>query len=64
VPGVIANALIDPFLMDGCFPHEEVAQNPLLELTTPAHGAHVGLLEPGPIIWSERLVMHQLATCA
>ena len=62
VPGLILNALDDPFLTGGCYPRDEVAQNPALELMTPAHGGHVGFLHPGrpELTWAEHQVMRYL----
>lgn len=59
-PGLILNALDDPFLTGGCFPYQEVAENPHVELITPAHGGHVGFLEPGSLTWAERTALTRL----
>lgn len=42
VPTLIINAENDSFLSRECFPREEVAKNPYVEMLTPTHGGHVG----------------------
>ena len=54
VPTLIVNAQDDPFLLDDCYPHAEVAANRYLTLEAPAHGGHVGFMLPGTIYWSEQ----------
>ena len=44
IPTKIVNALNDPILSPQCFPYEEVAKNPFLELKTPSYGGHVGFM--------------------
>lgn len=53
IPGIILNALDDPFLGGGCYPYDEVAQNPLLTMLTPEHGGHVGFIDTSTPYWSE-----------
>ncbi len=44
IPTKIVNALNDPILSPQCYPHEQVENNPLLELKTPVFGGHVGFM--------------------
>lgn len=55
----ILNALDDPFLGPGCFPHEEARTNSRLTLVTPRVGGHVGFVSsrPGGLYWSEWTAM-------
>jgi hypothetical protein len=42
IPTLIINAQDDPFLPTECYPHEEAAANPLVQLEVPRYGGHVG----------------------
>lgn len=53
VPSLIVNSADDPFLLDGCYPHFEVAKNPLVKLEIPKYGGHVGFVQSGSRYWSE-----------
>jgi uncharacterized protein len=41
VPALIVNALDDPFLGEGCYPDQELARNPRLNLEIPRFGGHI-----------------------
>jgi predicted alpha/beta-fold hydrolase len=44
VPVLIINALDDPFLTGGCYPIEECQTHPLVTLSIPRWGGHVGFM--------------------
>ncbi|NNE26638.1 MAG: alpha/beta fold hydrolase [Saprospiraceae bacterium] len=54
VPGLIINALDDPFLPEECYPKEWVRKNENIDLWLPKYGGHVGFVMPGQeFYWSE-----------
>lgn len=52
-PGLIINALDDPFLEGGCYPYDEVSSNLNLTIKTPALGGHLAFFEGRERYWSE-----------
>lgn len=56
VPALIVNARNDPLLGEGCYPVEEVKDQPFLRLKMPLQGGHVGF-PGGGLLWSERLAV-------
>lgn len=62
LPTLLINALDDPFLPDACYPYEEVATNPQVELCTPRYGGHVGFVEFGKgAYWEENKMLEFLS---
>lgn len=55
-PTLIVNAADDPFLVDGCYPVDECAENRSLTLEIPRYGGHVGFVGKGinGRYWSEQ----------
>lgn len=64
VPALIVNALDDPFLAGGCYPQQECAANPQVELVMTRHGGHVGFMpRPGRRrYWSEERTVQFIAS--
>jgi len=48
LPTLVLNPLDDPFLGTACYPLSVAKTHPKLFLETPAHGGHVGMVQPGP----------------
>lgn len=59
VPSLIVNAEDDPFLINGCYPLQECADNPQVQLEITRRGGHVGFMGQlwGEIYWSEQRAM-------
>ncbi len=58
VKSLIINAKNDPFLKGKCYPYDELAGHPFVDLETPEQGGHVGFVEEGlsKRIWTETRV--------
>ncbi len=57
IPGLIINALDDPFLPQECYPYDIVRANDCLEFIMPKHGGHVGFVDrKHKYYWSERAI--------
>ena len=64
VPTLLIHAIDDPFLPPSAVPRAEVAANPHVEATFPAHGGHVGFVSGpawAPVFWAERTAAGFLA---
>jgi len=58
IPGLIVNALDDPFLPESCYPFEIVDKNPMVEFRTPKYGGHVGFASmTEKYYWNEKLTL-------
>jgi len=59
IPTLIVNAANDPFLSKECYPFEEAAENPYVDLEVPQHGGHVGFYQrsKGNVMWSEERIL-------
>lgn len=56
-PGLIINALDDPFLPNAFYPFEEVRNNKLMSILSPKNGGHVGFVKFGKkYYWSEEQI--------
>jgi predicted alpha/beta-fold hydrolase len=62
IPALLVNALNDPFLGAECFPREEAAANPHLQLELPESGGHLGFITRGEEYWSESRAVEFLQT--
>ena len=62
VPTLLVNALNDPFLGSGCYPHEEAAASGCFHFESPRTGGHVGFTAFGNEgeYWSETRAMEFL----
>lgn len=62
VPALLLNSLDDPFLADGCFPHEEAIGSSFFTLENPAHGGHLGFIDQltARYHWAERRTLEFL----
>lgn len=57
IPGLIINAIDDPFLPLDFYPFEKVKRNKYLEMKTPKHGGHVGFVQMGKkYYWEEERI--------
>ena len=53
LPVLIANALNDPLLGEGCYPYEAAKDHPSVYLETPKHGGHVGFTSKNKTNWMD-----------
>ncbi len=58
IPGIIINALDDPFFPEACYPYEECNKSEFVELITPRYGGHVGFVKTNnQYYWNEEMIL-------